>query len=179
MMRSNNYYLNVLPKLSVTFRLGQEFTGKDYDSFDEVIVATGATNAIIPVPGKDLPIVTSAWDILAKKEIVFGNVSVIGGGLVGVETADYLAARGCNVTIIEMMDQIGRDLDPVTKSQTKEMMEKHHVTQMTSTKLKEVHEDYFIVEKDGKESKIPFDYGFICLGMKAYNPLYKLSYLDR
>ena len=72
-----------------------------------------------------------------------------------------------------MMDQIGRDLDPVTKSQTKEMMEKHHVTQMTSTKLKEVHEDYFIVEKDGKESKIPFDYGFICLGMKAYNPLYQ------
>ena len=60
MMRSINYYLNVLPKLSVTFRLGQEFTGKDYDSFDEVIVATGATNAIIPVPGKDLPIVTSA-----------------------------------------------------------------------------------------------------------------------
>ena len=40
----------------------------------------------IPVPGKDLPTVTSAWDVLAKKEIVFGNVSVIGGGLVGVET---------------------------------------------------------------------------------------------
>ena len=88
-----DFDLNVLPELSVTFRLGQEFTGKDYDSFDEVIVATGATNAIIPVPGKDLPIVTSAWDILAKKEIVFGNVSVIGGGLVGVETAEYLAAR--------------------------------------------------------------------------------------
>ena len=37
-----------------------------------------------------------------------------------------------------MMNQIGRDLDPVTKSQTKEMMEKHHVKQMTQTKLKEV-----------------------------------------
>ena len=96
----------MLPELSVTFRLGQEFTGKDYDSFDEVIVATGATNAIIPVPGKDLPTVTSAWDILAKKEIVFGNVSVIGGGLVGVETAEYLAARGCNVTIIEIMPSL-------------------------------------------------------------------------
>ena len=45
---------------------------------------------------------------LLKKEIVFGNVSVIGGGLVGVETAEYLAARGCNVTIIEMMDQIAK-----------------------------------------------------------------------
>ncbi len=46
-----------------------------------------------PVPGKDLPIVTSAWDILAKKEIVFGNVSVIGGGLVGVETEYLLCPR--------------------------------------------------------------------------------------
>ncbi len=109
MMRSINYYFNVLPELSVTFRLGQEFTEKDYDSFDEVIVATGANNAIIPVPGSDLPTVASAWDVLAKKEIVFGNVSVIGGGLVGVETAEYLAARGCNVTIIEMMDQIAKE----------------------------------------------------------------------
>lgn len=52
---------------------------------------------MIPVPGKDLPTVVSAWDVLAKKEIVFGNVSVIGGGLVGVETAEYLASRGCKV----------------------------------------------------------------------------------
>ena len=103
-----------------------------------------------------------------NKEIV-----IVGGGAVGLDVAEYFANRGASPTIIEMMDQIGRDLDPVTKSQTKEMMEKHHVTQMTSTKLKEVHEDYFIVEKDGKESKIPFDYGFICLGMKAYNPLYQ------
>ena len=103
MMRSINYYTNVLPELDVTFRLGQEFTSQDYNSFDEVIVATGANNAIIPVPGKDLPTVASAWDVLAKKEIVFGNVSVIGGGLVGVETAEYLASRGCKVTIIEMM----------------------------------------------------------------------------
>ena len=50
-----------------------------------------------------------------------------------------------------MMNQIGRDLDPVTKSQTKEMMEKHHVKQMTQTKLKEVHENYFIVEKENQE----------------------------
>lgn len=48
MMRSINYYCNVLPELDVTFRLGQEFSEKDYASFDEVIVATGATNAIIP-----------------------------------------------------------------------------------------------------------------------------------
>ena len=102
-----------------------------------------------------------------NKEIV-----IVGGGAVGLDIAEYFANRGASPTIIEMMNQIGRDLDPVTKSQTKEMMEKHHVKQMTQTKLKEVHESYFIVEKENQEIKVPFDYGFVCLGMKAYNPLY-------
>ena len=106
-------------------------------------------------------------DDTTNKEIV-----IVGGGAVGLDIAEYFANRGASPTIIEMMNQIGRDLDPVTKSQTKEMMEKHHVKQMTQTKLKEVHENYFIVEKENQEIKVPFDYGFVCLGMKAYNPLY-------
>ena len=91
-------------------------------------------------------------DDTTNKEIV-----IVGGGAVELDVAEYFANRGASPTIIEMMNQIGRDLDPVTKSQTKEMMEKHHIKQMTQTKLKEVHENYF---------------GFVCLGMKAYNPLY-------
>ena len=166
MMRSINYYLNVLPELSVTFRLGQEFTGKDYDSFDEVIVATGATNAIIPVPGKDLPIVTSAWDILAKKEIVFGNVSVIGGGLVGVETAEYLAARGCNVTIIEMMDQIAKEESSTILPTLMSELEHSNVQILTSAKLSEINDHAVIVEKteNEKTSVLEIRFGFRCNG---------------
>ena len=91
-------------------------------------------------------------DDTTNKEIV-----IVGGGAVGLDVAEYFANRGASPTIIEMMNQIGRDLDPVTKSQTK---------------LKELHESYFIVEKENQEIKVPFDYGFVCLGMKAYNPLY-------
>lgn len=91
-------------------------------------------------------------DDTTNKEIV-----IVGGGAVGLDVDEYFANRGASPTIIEMMNQIGRDLDPVTKSQTK---------------LKEVHENYFIVEKENQEIKVPFDYGFVCLGMKAYNPLY-------
>lgn len=149
-MRSINYYCSVLPELSVTFRLGQEFTEKDYTSFDEVIVATGATNAIIPVPGKDLPTVTSAWDVLAKKEIVFGKVSVIGGGLVGVETAEYLASRGCKVTIIEMMDQIAKEESSTVLPTLMSELEHYHVQILTSAKLSEITDHAVIVEKQKK-----------------------------
>ena len=176
-MRSINYYLNVLPELSVTFRLGQEFTGKDYDSFDEVIVATGATNAIIPVPGKDLPTVTSAWDILAKKEIVFGNVSVIGGGLVGVETAEYLAARGCNVTIIEMMDQIAKEESSTILPTLMSELEHSNVQILTSAKLSEINDHAVIVEKteNEKTSVLEIRSDFVVMAVGARKNLPDLS----
>ena len=164
---------------------GVEATVDFVDNFkpDIVVVATGSKPILPPISGlkenidldnhkissidKFMNHLDLYPDDATNKEIV-----IVGGGAVGLDVAEYFANRGASPTIIEMMDQIGRDLDPVTKSQTKEMMEKHHVKQMTQTKLKEVHENYFIVEKENQEIKVPFDYGFVCLGMKAYNPLY-------
>lgn len=177
MMRSINYYCNVLPQLSVTFRLGEEFTEKDYASFDEVIVATGAVNAIIPVPGKDLPTVTSAWDVLAKKSIVFGNVSVIGGGLVGVETAEYLASRGCKVTIIEMMDKIAKEESSTVLPTLMSELEHYGVQILTSAKLQEIKEDSVVVEKTEEEKTsnvtVPSDFVVMAVGAKKNVPSFE------
>ena len=76
--------------------------------FDEVIVATGATNATVPVPEKTLPTVVSAWGCSCKERNRIWQGICHGGGLVGVETAEYLASRGCKVTIVEMMDRLQR-----------------------------------------------------------------------
>lgn len=164
---------------------GVEATVDFVDNFkpDIIVVATGSKPLLPPIQGlkENIDLENNKVSSIDKfmnhlelypQDATNKEIVIVGGGAVGLDVAEYFANRGASPTIIEMMDQIGRDLDPVTKSQTKEMMEKHHVKQMTSTKLKEVHEDYFIVENDGKESKIPFDYGFVCLGMKAYNPLY-------
>ena len=177
MMRSINYYCNVLPELDVTFRLGQEFGEKDYASFDEVIVATGATNAMIPVPGKDLPTVVSAWDVLAKKEIVFGNVSVIGGGLVGVETAEYLASRGCKVTIVEMMDQIAKEESNTVLPTLMEELNSHEVEVLTSAKLMEITENAVIVEKtvDEKTEKVEVASDFVVMAVGAKKNVVELN----
>lgn len=175
MMRSINYYCNVLPKLSVTFRLGEEFTGEDYTSFDEVIVATGAANAMIPVPGSTLPTVTSAWDVLAKKSIVFGNVSVIGGGLVGVETAEYLASRGCKVTIVEMMDTIAKEESSTVLPTLMSELNRYQVTMLTSAKLSEIKENCVIVEKSAENEApaqltIPSDFVVMAVGARKNVP---------
>ena len=99
------------------------------------------------------------------------KVVVVGGGAVGLDVCEFFANRGAEPTIIEMAPGIGTLLDPVTKAQVKTMFKDHNVTQMVNTALKEVHEDYFVVERNGERMEIPFDYGFNCLGMRANNPI--------
>ena len=73
---------------------------------DHVIVAAGANSARFPINGMDRACVCDAWDVLSGKTEVYGRTAVIGGGMVGCETAEYLAERGCSVSVIEMLDKI-------------------------------------------------------------------------
>lgn len=101
------------------------------------------------------------------------KVAVIGGGAVGLDVVEFFAARKADISIVEMMDQIGRDLDPVTKNDMKCQMKAHGVHQLTKTALLEVKEHSFLVKGSEGEYELPFDYGFVCLGMRAKGQLYR------
>ena len=100
------------------------------------------------------------------------KVVVVGGGAVGLDVVEFFAARNAEISIVEMMDQIGRDLDPVTKNDMKDQMKKHHVAQLTKTALQEVKDSSFLVKDVEGERELPFDYGFVCLGMRAQGQLF-------
>ena len=71
-----------------------------------------------------------------------------------------------------MMSAIGNGLDPVTKADTTALMKKHNVRQFVNTKLLEVKSASFVVEMpEGGQQELTFDYGFVCLGMKANAPI--------
>ena len=99
------------------------------------------------------------------------KVAVIGGGAVGLDVVEYFAPKGAEVSIVEMMPAIGKDLDPVSKSGVNALMKKYEVNQMPNTALCEVKADSFLVKADGEEKDLPFDYGFVCLGMRANAPV--------
>lgn len=100
------------------------------------------------------------------------KVVVVGGGAVGLDVVEFFAPRGADVTIIEMMDQIGKDLDPVSKLRMKEIIEKYNVTELPKTALTKVGKDSFTVKTpDGELKEYAFDYGFVCLGMKSRSPV--------
>lgn len=175
MMRILNYYEAVLATLPVSFRFGTTLSPEDYDKYDEILVATGAVNNLPPIKGCDLPLVTSAWDVLAKKSIVFGKVVVIGGGLVGVETAEYLADLGCEVTVVEMLDAIAKEESGTILPTLTRELDANHVVRYTNTKLDEIHSDSVTVttaipEQEAKTFTIPADFVVMAVGAKKQLP---------
>jgi dihydrolipoamide dehydrogenase len=71
-----------------------------------IIIATGSTPAMPPIPGsKDNPKVVDSTGLLALKEVP-KRLCVIGGGVIGVEFAGLFAALGSTVEVVEMMDEI-------------------------------------------------------------------------
>lgn len=175
MMRILNYYESVLAALPVSFRFGTTLSPEDYDKYDEILVATGAVNNIPPIKGSELPLVTSAWDVLAKRSIVFGKVVVIGGGLVGVETAEYLASLGCEVTIVEMLDAIAKEESGTILPTLTRELDANHVVRYTNTRLEEIHNDSVTVttaipEQEAKTFTIPADFVVMAVGAKKQLP---------
>ncbi len=163
-----------------------EATPEIVDKFnpDVVVCATGSKPLLPPINGlhdhidKDGSKVKSILGMIESipnypEDLKGKKVVVVGGGAVGLDVVEFFAGRGADISIVEMMPVIGKDLDPVTKNDTKCMMAKHDVKQLTSTALQEVKADSFVVkDPEGKVYELPFDYGFICLGMRGQNQVY-------
>ena len=145
--------------------------------FEAVINAVGAHSAAPRITGIDNVNVVDAWKVLAGKQQVYGTVAVIGGGMVGCETAEYLAARGCKVSVIEMMDKIAAGESSTILPTLMENYKTYGVAQYPGHKVKEFDLDSVLCEnKDGEEVKINCDY--IVLAMGARSNEFDASALD-
>ena len=85
--------------------------------------------------------VVSSWDILAGKVAAQGHCVVIGGGLVGAETAEYLANNGCQVSVIEMMDKIAKEESSTVLPTMMKDFAEHNVAQYINTKVSSIEND--------------------------------------
>lgn len=169
MLRCLNYYKEILPALDITLRMGSIPSVDELNGFDEVIIATGATNITLNVNGADLPNVVSAWDVLAHKESIFGKVAVIGGGLVGAETAEYLAREGAEVSIIEMLPEIAKGESSTVLPSMKADFAAHGVKEYVNCKLLEITPSAVVCEDTLNNSKveIPADFVVMAVGARA------------
>ncbi len=158
-----------ITRCGVDVRLGTAVTSEliEQISPDAVINAVGAVPVIPPIPGIDLPNVKNSHDILSGASSAEGSVVVIGGGLVGLETAEYLAEQGCKVTVIEMLKALGADLGTTRKVCVMENLYREGVTQLPNCKCLEIQTDGVIVENQGKQEKIACDYVVAAVGVHS------------
>lgn len=108
---------------------------------DAIILATGSTPLILPIPGlSDCGYVT-AQDMLDGKAQMGKCVLVVGGGMVGCEAAEYLAERGHQVAVIEMKDVIAADVTPENRRYMFENFKENHVLLRPGAKVTQFYTD--------------------------------------
>jgi len=127
--------------------------------YDKLVLATGATPVVPPIPGVEhegvfrLHGVHDAEGIReALAEHKARDVTIVGGGLIGVEATEALAEHGCRVTIVEMLPQILNMLDWEVARLVERHLESHGVKVLTGTKV-------MAIEGDGRVERVVTDGG--------------------
>ena len=153
----------------VELRLGESATPEGVLALapDAVILAVGASSVTPPIPGVDGANVRDAWKVLAGAQHVSGRVAIVGGGVVGCETAEHLGSQGYKVSIVEMQGQIAIGLSTTVLPTMLENYRRFGVEQYTGHKVLEIAIGQLIcTDKDGRVVRIPCDNVVIASGAR-------------
>ncbi len=135
------YLISQLDKTHVQVRAGTEATAEMVEEQrpDAVVVAAGAS-PVVPeaLPGVEGANVAGALDVISGLKQTGRRVVVIGGGMVGCETAELLAEKGKQVTILEMLDEIGSDMGISSKRAVTYRLKNAGVQMVTGAEAKEI-----------------------------------------
>lgn len=160
-------------KAGVEVRLNSEVTLKavEKENPDVVILATGAIPAIPDVPGVKQDNVVTAVDVLTRRKDVGETALVIGGGMVGCETAEFLAALGKEVTIVEMLPRIGSDYGATYRHVVLRRLRKAGITMETNVMVEEITDRGVKAKRDGIPKFFPGDTVVLAVGFKPNKEL--------
>lgn len=170
-----NWYTNELQRLGVEVHMNTTITAKDVleSDYDTVIMATGSTPKVFSL-GDDEHVYTAA-QVLMKEKDPGETTVVVGGGLVGCETALWLAKAGKKVTIVEALDKIMKVNGPICHS-NKDMLELllpfHNVEIMTSAKVQGYENGTLSVETAEGMQELACDSVILSVGYNEENALY-------
>ncbi|NIP42477.1 MAG: FAD-dependent oxidoreductase [candidate division Zixibacteria bacterium] len=132
---------------------------------DVVVLASGAKPVLPAIPG--LENVLFAEDVLNAKSDPGKRVLILGGGMVGVELAEYLASKKHEVTIVEILDEVAGDMEPLTRKLTLKMLSAMGVKIFTRTNVSWFEEKKaYAVEKEGDVYLGEFDSVIAAMGMR-------------
>ena len=171
-----DWYKFQLKKLGVEIKLQVEVTPEltKEEQPDKVIIATGSAPIIPGIPGIDKPKVATCIDLLLGTKEAGERVVVIGGGLVGSETALWLAQQGRKVVVVETLPNMATGLHHANRLMLLDMLKDRKVECLTNTSLAEVVDDgVIVIDNNDKRKTIPCDTVALAVGLTPRRELYQ------
>jgi 2,4-dienoyl-CoA reductase-like NADH-dependent reductase (Old Yellow Enzyme family)/thioredoxin reductase len=147
-----------LARLGVPIRLRAAVTADAIRTHapDLVFVATGARPRALPFALDVQVPVLQAWHVLLNPDAIARGapVTIIGGGMVGIETADLLVTRGCRVTVIELQAAVAREMARNNRAEVLMRLEAHQARILTEAAVEKVVGGQFVVKRRGDEIRV-------------------------
>lgn len=165
------YLVTQMEKLEIPVE-HKKASAADLAGYDAVICATGSRPILPGVPGIDKPGVMDALEVLNGARKPEGRIAVIGGGLVGTETALHLAEQGMHTTLVEMLPKIMNGVAATDQLAYSERIAKADMEVCTGTRLVSIGDGEITVSDRTGTHTIPADSVIIAIGLKAQDSLY-------
>jgi len=171
-----HYFTTQLNKLGVKVELNKDVTPALIKEMkpNAVVIATGSTPLIPPIPGVNGDNVVTARDILVSKAEVGGKVVVVGGGEVGMETAQFLIGKANKVTLVEMLPELGADMVRDVFNYVHSQLAQHDMDMLTDTEVEEITDSGVVVSgQNQRRWVIEADTVVLATGAKSNRSLYE------
>ncbi|AYO30907.1 dihydrolipoyl dehydrogenase [Biomaibacter acetigenes] len=163
--------------IEITYQTGQ----KETITAQKIILATGSSTVIIPIPGYDLPGVITSDEALSLEELP-ESMLIIGGGVIGIELGYIYNTMGVDITIVEMLPQILPRQDEEIQKELRKILERQGIKIYTSSKVKAIEktEDKLITTFETQEGvkQITTDRVLMAAGRKPNTEAVKDLNLD-
>ncbi len=161
-------------KAGVTIRMNQEVTLDliRQEKPDAVIVASGSRTLLLPIEGIDDPAIIHGSDLLEGRRAAGRKVLVVGGGMVGCETAAFLGEQNHDVTVIEYRDTVGADVIHEHRVYLMEDFRNYGVKEITGAKVCRFYADGVEYETaNGQKAETRgYDSVILSMGYKNHDP---------
>lgn len=131
---------------------------------DAVVLATGSRSFLPEILGIEQGKVALALDVLAEKVEVGERVAIIGGELVGCETADYLADRGHQVTVMRRGEAMAANMNPLASDILLARLKKKGVAMLPGVKYEAITAEGVLITREGRSQTIPADTVVVAAG---------------